>query len=210
MVFQLLPDLIQFPDPSLAEEDGLLAYGGDLSEQRLKLAYSLGIFPWYSEGEEILWYAPHERCVIFPEKIKVSKSMVQLLKKDVFHLTANQNFEAVILHCAHVLRKDQEGTWITDDMQEAYINLHKKGVAHSVEVWHEGKLAGGLYGIIVNRVFCGESMFSLMPNASKAALVWLSRNPGLKLIDCQLPNAHLMSMGAEMISSKAFREILAS
>jgi leucyl/phenylalanyl-tRNA--protein transferase len=208
MVFQLLPDLIQFPDPALAEDDGLLAYGGDLSEARLRLAYSLGIFPWYSEGDAILWYAPHERCVIFPEKIKVSKSMSQLLKKDVFHITSNQNFEAVILSCARVPRKDQDGTWITNDMQNAYINLHKKGVAHSVEVWQEGRLVGGLYGIIVNHVFCGESMFSLVPNASKAALIWLSRNPGLKLIDCQLPNQHLLSMGAEMIDSGIFRQIL--
>lgn len=208
MIFQLSPDIIRFPDTALAEEDGLLAYGGDLSVERLKLAYSKGIFPWYSEGEEILWYAPHERCVIFPEKIKVSKSMKQVWKQDLFHITSNQDFEAVISNCAETPRKGEAGTWITNDMQKAYINLYREGIAHSVEVWNENKLVGGLYGLIVNKVFCGESMFSHMPNASKAALIWLSRNPGLSLIDCQLPNNHLFSMGAEMISREKFLKIL--
>lgn len=208
MVFQLLPDIVQFPDPALADDDGLLAIGGDLSEERLKLAYSNGIFPWYSEGEPILWYSPHERCVIFPEKIKISKSMKQVLTKDLFHITADQDFESVIHHCASTFRKDQDGTWITDEMQKAYINLYHQKIAHSVEVWTAGHLVGGLYGLAVNNVFCGESMFSHVSNASKAALIWLSRQPGIKLIDCQLPNNHLLNMGAEMISREKFLRIL--
>lgn len=208
MVFQLAPHIIMFPDPALADDDGLLAIGGDLSEERLKLAYSNGIFPWYSEGEPILWYSPHERCVIFPEKIKVSKSMEQVFKRNVFTITIDRDFKSVIMHCANVPRKDQDGTWITNDMQQAYINLHEKGIAHSVEVWNADKLAGGLYGLRINNVFCGESMFSNEPNASKAALVWLCRHMDFKLIDCQLPNPHLMSMGAEMISREKYLEIL--
>lgn len=210
MVFQLSPGVIQFPDPALADDDGLLAIGGDLSEERLKLAYRNGIFPWYSEGEPILWYAPHERCVIFPEKIKVSKSMEQLFNRKMFTITIDRDFKSVILNCANMPRKDQDGTWITDDMQEAYINLHKSGIAHSIEVWKENKLAGGLYGLQINNVFCGESMFSKEANASKAALIWLCRNINLTLIDCQLPNPHLMSMGAEMISREKYCEILNS
>jgi leucyl/phenylalanyl-tRNA--protein transferase len=210
MIFQLLPDIIQFPDPALADDDGLLAIGGDLSEARLQLAYSNGIFPWYSEGEPILWYAPHDRCVIFPEKIKISKSMKQVLKKDLFHITTNQDFESVIHYCATTFRKDQDGTWITDEMQKAYINLYHKKIAHSIEVWQEGRLAGGLYGLAMGNVFCGESMFSHVANASKAALIWLSQRPGIKLIDCQLPNNHLLNMGAEMISRENFLRILRS
>jgi leucyl/phenylalanyl-tRNA--protein transferase len=208
MVFQLLPGVIQFPDPALADDDGLLAIGGDLSEERLKLAYHNGIFPWYSADEPILWYAPHERCVIFPEKIKVSKSMEQVFKRNVFTVTIDRDFKSVIMNCASVPRKDQDGTWITNDMQQAYINLHEKGIAHSVEVWKDDKLAGGLYGLQINNVFCGESMFSKEANASKVALVWLCRNMNLTLIDCQLPNPHLMSMGAEMISREEYWEIL--
>lgn len=210
MVFRLLPGTIAFPDPALADDDGLLAIGGDLSEERLKLAYSHGIFPWYSEGEVILWYSPHERCVIFPEKIKVSKSMGQVFKRNVFTVTMDHAFKSVIQHCAGILRKDQDGTWITDDMQQAYINLHEKGIAHSVEVWKGDRLAGGLYGLRINNVFCGESMFSDEPNASKAALIWLCTNENFILIDCQLPNPHLLSMGAEMISREKYTRILNS
>jgi leucyl/phenylalanyl-tRNA--protein transferase len=181
MIFQLSPGVIRFPDPALADDDGLLAIGGDLSEERLKLAYSNGIFPWYSEGEPILWYSPHERCVIFPGKIKVSKSMKQVFKRNVFTITADHDFKSVIMNCANMPRKDQDGTWITDDMQQAYINLHEKDIAHSVEVWKDDKLAGGLYGLQINNVFCGESMFSNEPNASKAALIWLCRNMNFAL-----------------------------
>lgn len=208
MIFRLSEDYIQFPDPSFAEEDGLLAIGGDLSESRLRLAYQSGIFPWFSDDDPILWYAPHERCVIFPAKIKVSKSMKQLMRKNEFRVTMNKAFSEVILNCAQVSRKDQDGTWITGEMQSAYINLHNKGLAHSVEVWQQDELVGGLYGIKINEVFCGESMFSKSSNASKMALIWLCDHGNYKLIDCQVPNDHLISLGAEMISRKKYLEIL--
>ncbi|RZJ81184.1 MAG: leucyl/phenylalanyl-tRNA--protein transferase [Flavobacterium sp.] len=208
MVFRLLDDEIIFPDVSLAEPDGLLAIAGDLSLERLLLAYENGIFPWFSEGEPILWYAPHERCVIYPDRIKVSQSMQKVLSKSTFQITVNQAFEQVIKNCATVPRFGQDGTWITTEMQEAYINLHRKNFAHSIEVWQDEKLVGGLYGIKVGNVFCGESMFSLVSNASKTALIFLAKNMELELIDCQLPNDHLMSLGAEMISMQAYLKVL--
>lgn len=208
MVFRLLEDKYIFPDTTLAEPDGLLAIGGDLSIGRLILAYQSGIFPWFSEGDPILWYAPYERCVIFPEQILISKSMRKILQSGVFKITENQSFAAVIKNCAQTPRLGQDGTWITDHMQEAYINLHKKGIAHSIEVWQDEALVGGLYGIKMGKVFCGESMFSLVSNASKVALIHLAKNMDFELIDCQLPNDHLMSMGAEMISRTKYLEIL--
>ena len=207
MLFQLLDDDINFPNPRLAEEDGLLAIGGDLSMERLLNAYSNGIFPWFSEGDPILWYAPVKRCVIYPNKIKISKSMKKVLAGDVFNISINKAFKEVILNCANTPRKDQDGTWITDEMQKAYINLNKNGFAHSVEVWQNQILVGGLYGIKVNRVFCGESMFSHVSNASKSALIYLSKL-NIDLIDCQLPNDHLMSLGAEMIDNEEYLTIL--
>lgn len=208
MVFRLLEDKYIFPDTTLAEPDGLLAIGGDLSVGRLILAYQDGIFPWFSEGDPILWYAPHERCVIFPAQILISKSMRKILQSGVFNVVENQSFEAVIRNCAQTPRLGQDGTWITDDMQKAYIKLHEKGIAHSIEVWQDEVLVGGLYGIKMGKVFCGESMFSLVSNASKVALIHLAKNMDFELIDCQLPNAHLMSMGAEMISRTKYLEIL--
>lgn len=208
MVFRLLDHQIIFPDTALAEPDGLLAIGGDLSTDRLILAYQSGIFPWFSEGDPILWYAPHERCVIFPQKIRVSKSMNKILKAATFKVTTNLAFDKVIMNCANIERRDQDGTWITNDMQQAYINLHQKGFAHSVEVWQNEKLVGGLYGITVGKVFCGESMFSLVSNASKIALIYLCQTNQYDLIDCQLPNDHLMSLGAEMISKQEYLDIL--
>ena len=207
MIFRLTEELV-FPHPSLAEPDGLLAIGGDLSVKRLALAYENGIFPWFSEGDPICWYAPHERCVIFPERVKVSKSMKKILKDEIFQVKRDTAFEEVIGYCAQTLRKGQDGTWITDEMQDAYIDLHRHGLAHSIEVWHHDSLVGGLYGLEVNGVFCGESMFSLMSNASKTALIWLCRNRNYRLIDCQMPNDHLMSLGAEMISRKDYLTIL--
>jgi leucyl/phenylalanyl-tRNA--protein transferase len=207
MFFQLLDDDVSFPDPTLAEEDGLLAVGGDLSLERLLVAYSNGIFPWFSEGEPILWYSPHERCIIYPKQIKISKSMKKVLKEELFQVTIDQAFTEVIQNCAQTPRKGQDGTWITDDMQSAYINLHEKGFAHSIEVWQDHQLVGGLYGILVNKVFCGESMFSHVSNASKTALIYLS-NLNIELIDCQLPNDHLMSLGAEMIDRETYLEML--
>jgi len=203
MFFQLADNDLSFPNPALAEDDGLLAIGGDLSLERLMLAYSNGIFPWFSEGEAILWYSPHERCVIYPDKIKISKSMRKVIKDEVFKVTVNKVFTDVIKNCASTPRNGQNGTWITNEMQEAYINLHENGFAHSIEVWLGDKLAGGLYGVIINRVFCGESMFSHVSNASKAALIYLSKT-GIDLIDCQLPNDHLMSLGAQMISREIY------
>ena len=208
MIFQLHETDITFPNPMLAELDGLLAIGGDLSIERLQLAYQSGIFPWYSDDEPICWYAPHERCVIFPHKVFVSKSMQQVLQKNAFKITTNTCFEEVIQHCATTNRKDQDGTWITNEMQYAYIELHKLGIAKSVEVWQENKLVGGLYGLEINKIFCGESMFSNVSNASKAALIWLCKENKYTLIDCQVRTEHLISMGAEMISQGLYMEIL--
>ena len=208
MVFSLPSDEIVFPNPALADEDGLLAIGGDLSAERLILAYQHGIFPWFSEGDPICWYSPHERCVIYPDKIKISKSMKQTLKSGVFKVTANRAFEKVIAHCAKTPRKDQPGTWITKEMQAAYINLHELGWAHSIEVWEADNLVGGLYGVAIGKIFCGESMFSLVSNASKVALIYLCQQTNFEMIDCQLPNNHLLSMGAEIINREVYMEIL--
>jgi len=208
MIFQLPEQELVFPDPSLAEPDGLLAIGGDLSRKRLILAYQHGIFPWFSEGDPICWFSPHERCVIYPDQVKVSKSMKKVLKDQLFTVTIDTAFEEVIACCAQTPRRDQDGTWITTAMQDAYIDLHQSGWAHSVEVWYDDQLVGGLYGMHVNNVFCGESMFSLMSNASKTALIWLCRTNKFSLIDCQVPNDHLLSLGAEMISREAYTGIL--
>lgn len=157
MVFSLPPDEIVFPNPELADEDGLLAVGGDLSPERLILAYQHGIFPWFSEGDPILWYSPHQRCVIYPEKVKVSKSMRQLFRSNSFEVTANKAFELVIANCAKIPRKDQPGTWITTEMQEAYLNLHRLGWAHSIEVWQNNQLVGGLYGVGMGKYFAARA-----------------------------------------------------
>ncbi len=206
MIFRLDERLL-FPDPDLADPDGLLAVGGDLSANRLILAYQNGIFPWYSDETPILWYAPHERCVIFPPEIKISKSTKQILRSDKFSITVNQCFEKVIAACSSVERKDQDGTWITDEMMAAYIQLHQLGQAHSIEVWFDGNLVGGLYGVQTGNVFCGESMFSLMNNASKIALIYLC-SMGFAMIDCQMHTPHLESMGARMISRQEYMEVL--
>ncbi len=199
MIFRLDERLI-FPDPELAEEDGLLAIGGDLSSRRLMLAYEHGIFPWYSDDTPILWYSPHQRFVLFPQELKISKSMRQVLKSGKFKVTVDLEFEAVIKACSIAPRTGQDGTWITADMQQAYIDLHKLGCAHSYEVWQDGVLAGGLYGVAVNNIFCGESMFSYSSNASKTALITLAMSNKYKVIDCQLYTEHLASLGAKMIS----------
>ena len=203
MVFLLTEELL-FPDPALADEDGLLAVGGDLSTARLKLAYGQGIFPWYSDDEPILWYSPHERFVIFKEEIHISRSMVDLIRSGIYQVSWDQDFEGVITQCAKVKRKGQNGTWITQDMIDAYTALHKEGVAHSVEIWHEGTLVGGMYGVASGNIFCGESMFSLMPSASKVALIYLCQNKPFKFIDCQFHTAHLESMGGRSISREEY------
>ncbi len=207
MIFQLDERPI-FPDPELAEPDGLLAIGGDLSTQRLLNAYKNGIFPWYSKKEPILWYSPHERFVLFPQELKISKSMRKVLHLQQFEVTFNRDFLAVISACATVFRTGQRGTWITPAMANAYLELHKQGKAHSVEVWQNGTLAGGLYGVELPRIFCGESMFSKVSNASKTALVALCQQKNYELIDCQMHTEHLESLGAKMISRAEFQKFL--
>lgn len=203
MVFQLIDEII-FPDPGLADEDGLLAVGGDLSEERLLAAYRLGIFPWYSEDEPILWFSPHERFVLVPEEVKVSHSMRQLIKSETYEVRWNTAFEQVIACCSLVPRKGQHSTWIHKDMIEAYKRLHEKGIAQSVEVWEGDKLVGGLYGVAVGKIFCGESMFSKEKNTSKLALISLCRSGKFELIDCQVHTPHLEKMGAKFISREEF------
>ena len=208
MIFQLNDNDILFPDPALAEPDGLLAIGGDLSPQRIISAYKSGIFPWFSDDDPFCWFSPHERCVIFPSKIHVSKSMLKSMRAKEFDVTTNTAFAAVIAACKNTGRKDQHGTWITDEMQEAYLKLHDLGYAKSIEVWQNKKLVGGIYGLEINNVFCGESMFTSVSNASKAAMIWLCTQNKYTLIDCQMRTDHLISMGAEMISQKQFMNIL--
>jgi len=205
MIFRLDEHLV-FPDPALAEPDGLLAVGGDLSIERLLLAYQNGIFPWYSEETPILWYSPHERFVIYADELKISTSMKRFLRKKPFTITVNKSFKEVIEACATMERKDQDGTWITADMQNAYLKLHQQGYAHSIEVWQSDNLIGGMYGIPVGNVFCGESMFSRVSNASKAALIYTCEL--YKMIDCQMPTEHLASMGGRMIGRKEYMDAL--
>lgn len=206
-----LGDRLEFPPVHSANEDGLLAVGGDLSMDRLLLAYKSGIFPWFNDDALILWWSPDPRMVLFPNKIKVSKSMRKVLRDGKLQLTQNTCFSEVLEYCANMERKGQEGTWITPKMKSAYIDLHKKGWAKSYEVWEDGVLVGGLYGVDLGHVFCGESMFSLKPNASKFAFVKMAQELQEKnydLIDCQVHTDHLESLGAELIPRKQFVEIL--
>lgn len=200
---------IKFPDVNEATKDGLLAIGGDLSIERLIHAYKHGIFPWFSEDEPILWWSPNPRFVLFPENLKISKSMKQILRNKDFIVTVNQAFEEVITTCSKVNRNGQAGTWITNNMIEAYIKLHELGYATSVEVWKDNNLAGGFYGVDLNNgVFCGESMFSKESNASKVAFITFIQNTNYKLIDCQVYTNHLESLGAEEIPRDVFLEYL--
>ena len=206
-----LGEKLEFPPVEHANAEGLLAVGGDLSVKRLMLAYRNGIFPWFNEDALILWWSPDPRMVLFPAKVKISKSMRRLINADVFEIRVNTAFEQVINHCAAVPRAGQRGTWITDEMKKAYLRLNHMGIAKSYEVWQEGTLVGGLYGVDLGHVFCGESMFSLVDNASKFALIKLAQDlhkKGYGLIDCQLYTSHLESMGAEEISREAYMEIL--
>lgn len=196
-----------------ANEIGLLAVGGDLSSERLATAYSRGIFPWYDNSQPILWWSPDPRMVLFPENLKISKSMKQLLKRDIFSVTYNSAFKEVVENCALVERNGQQGTWITSQMQEAYLKLHELGLAKSVEVWQDGELVGGLYGIYLKekKIFCGESMFTRVSNASKYGFIkWVQklRTLGVRLIDCQVYTDHLASLGAEEISREEFLKYL--
>jgi leucyl/phenylalanyl-tRNA---protein transferase len=208
-LFALDKELI-FPPVHLAEPDGLLAVGGDLSAKRLLLAYRSGIFPWY-EGEHILWWCPNPRFVLFPDQLKVSKSMRQLINRNAFEFTINKDFAQVIGNCKTIARRDQKSTWITTDVQQAFIHLHELGFAHSAEVWENGELVGGLYGVRLGGIFFGESMFSKKSNASKYAFikyVEFLRNEHVVLIDCQVYTEHLESLGARMIPREEFIEVL--
>jgi leucyl/phenylalanyl-tRNA---protein transferase len=198
-----------FPEVSNASEEGLLAIGGDLSTHRLIDAYSKGIFPWFSQGDPILWWSPNPRFVLFPEKLKVSKSMKQVLQKNAYQITINKDFKAVIKACSLIKRDGQPGTWITNDMIDAYVQLYELGYAKSVEVWKKNILVAGLYGVDLNNgVFCGESMFTKESNASKVAFITFIKNSKYKLIDCQVYTQHLESLGAENISREEFLKFL--
>ena len=202
-----------FPPVEETSYEGVLAVGGDLSVERLLLAYNSGIFPWYNSDEPILWWAPSERMVVYPASYKVSKSMRNILNRNNFTITHNQNFKEVIANCQQVERRDQEGTWISTEIIDAYTKLHELGIAKSIEVWQEGQLVGGLYGVDLGHVFCGESMFSSVPNASKVAFVSLVqqlKEKNYKLLDCQVHNDHLESLGAFEISRESFMRILKS
>ena len=206
-----LDDQLWFPSVDHANDEGLLAVGGDLSPERLLLAYKSGIFPWFNEDALILWWSPDPRMVLFPKEIKVSKSMRKVLRNSSFELTKNKAFEQVIDNCAQLERKGQEGTWITPKMKAAYLDLHQKGFAVSYEVWQAKDLVGGLYGIDLGHVFCGESMFSLVSNASKYAFIHLAKEletKDYKLIDCQVYTEHLASLGAKEIDRTVFMSYL--
>lgn len=204
-----LNDTIEFPPLSEANNDGLLAVGGDLSSKRVLLAYQSGIFPWYEANQPLLWWAPNPRFVLYPSKLKVSKSSKRLLKSKKFEVSVNRNFKDVILACAKVKRQSQSGTWITDKMIDVYCELHQMGFAKSVEVWLDNKLVGGLYGVQFNEdLFCGESMFSYVSNASKIGFISFIQMSEFKLIDCQVYSSHLESLGAEKINRSDFMQHL--
>ena len=207
MVF--LDQKIAFPEVSKASKEGILAIGGDLSPERLILAYKRGIFPWFDAEEPIIWWSPDPRFVLFPQKLKVSKSMRQVMRRTDFEVTVNADFEAVISNCSKMKRNGQQGTWITNTMKAAYLKLHQIGKAKSVEVWLQGELVGGLYGVdLGNGVFCGESMFTKVSNASKAGFITFIENSDYALIDCQVYTNHLESLGAEEISRSHFLSYL--
>lgn len=207
MAVYFLREELVFPDPSLANKDGLLAVGGDLKPERLLLAYKNGIFPWYSDGDPILWWSTDPRLVLYPQEIVISRSLKKTLRKKEIHSTIDLAFEQVIQACAHSGDRSKSGTWITSEMIAAYTKLHQLGHAHSVETWYADKLVGGLYGISIGRCFFGESMFSEMSDASKVALVHLTNHLNhrqFRLIDCQMPSDHLIRMGARLMPRYAF------
>ncbi|MFS4468726.1 leucyl/phenylalanyl-tRNA--protein transferase [Maribacter sp. 2210JD10-5] len=206
-----LTDRLVFPPVEEANSEGLLAVGGDLSTERLLLAYQNGIFPWFNDSSLIMWWSPDPRMVLFPNKVRISKSMRKIIRDGKFKFTKNKSFKKVMEHCAAIARKDQEGTWITQEMKDAYWELHKKGYAQSYEVWENGELVGGLYGIDLGHIFCGESMFSLKTNSSKFAFIQLAKEleaQNYKVIDCQLYTNHLASLGAEEMSRASFIKLL--
>lgn len=204
-------EALYFPAVETASPEGILAFGGDLYPERLLLAYRSGIFPWFEAGEPILWWSPNPRMVLFFDELKVSKSMRNILNRAVFKVTFNQDFRAVISNCQNVKRDGQNGTWITNEMIESYCKLHELGIAKSVEVWKDDKLVGGLYGIDLGHVFCGESMFSFVSNASKVAFISLVnqlKSENYQILDCQVYNEHLESLGCREINRDDFIKII--
>ncbi|XZF12907.1 leucyl/phenylalanyl-tRNA--protein transferase [Chitinophagaceae bacterium MMS25-I14] len=211
MKLHILDQSLWFPPADNALDDGLLAIGGDLSPERLLLAYHNGIFPWYNEEDPPMWWCPDPRFVLFPQELKISKSMQQLLKREAFEFRINSDFRSVIHFCRHTARKEQDGTWITGEVEDAYNGLHRLGYAHSAEAWLNGQLVGGLYGIRLGKVFFGESMFSHVSNASKYAFIQYVQQltaEGVQMIDCQVHTPHLESLGARMIPRNEFLEKL--
>jgi leucyl/phenylalanyl-tRNA--protein transferase len=211
MPFFLLHEQNNFPDVELADEDGLLAFGSNLSTETLLKAYKKGIFPWYNENEPISWYSPNPRFVLFPGKLKISSSMKTVINTNTFKFSVDKGFADVIKNCRVVKRKGDPGTWISDEIEKAYITLFENGFAHSAEAWHNKELAGGLYGVQLAHVFFGESMFASQSNASKFAFIkyiQLLQEQGVELIDCQVYTQHLESLGAEFISRKDFTRLL--
>ncbi len=202
MIF--LTEDLWFPDVVEADDEGLVAVGGDLSTERLLLAYRSGIFPWFIEQGLVFWFTPPERFVLLPDEVRISHSMKQVMRKGNFTITENHAFRAVIERCAAVNQFKTGSTWISKEFMESYTQLHHLGYAKSIEVWADGQLAGGLYGVEVGNIFCGESMFSLKPNASKLALIHLCKTGRYKLIDCQVHTPHLASMGAKMVDREVF------
>ncbi|KQO34686.1 leucyl/phenylalanyl-tRNA--protein transferase [Flavobacterium sp. Leaf82] len=211
-MYYIIKDLF-FPPVSESDEEGILAIGGDLDPERLKLAYKSGIFPWFNEGDPIIWWSPDPRMVLFPDELIVSKSMRNILNRNQFKVTFNQSFRDVISNCKNITRDGQNGTWISNEMVDAYCKLNEKGIAKSVEVWQDEVLVGGLYGIDLGHVFCGESMFSKVSNASKTAFIALVnylKKENYKLLDCQVYNPHLESLGCREIDREEFMSILKS
>ena len=207
MTVFLLTDKIAFPPPHLASSEGLLAVGGDLSQERLLLAYRMGIFPWFSDDEPILWWSPDPRLVLYPREIKISKTLKKIMKKGLFKVTMDSDFVQVITQCAKIRLQNNEGTWIVKDMIDAYCKLHESGFVHSVETWYQGELAGGLYGVSLGKCFFGESMFTRISNASNIALVKLVEylnTLSFDMIDCQLTTEHLLRFGAKEIPRVSF------
>ncbi|MGM0565786.1 MAG: leucyl/phenylalanyl-tRNA--protein transferase [Bacteroidota bacterium] len=207
----VLDDKPRFPSPHLATEEGLLAIGGDLSTERLIAAYSAGIFPWYSEGQPIMWFSPSPRLVVFPQEYKPKKSLRQKINQNLFDIRFDEDFENVIKHCAAIPRPGQDGTWITPEMQDAYVRLHKSGYAHSISTYYKGKLAGGLYGVSLGRTFFGESMFHLMSDASKVAyhyLIEFALKNDFLMIDAQQDTSHMRRLGGRLMKRPDFLSLL--
>ncbi len=203
-----LTEDLWFPEVTQAEEDGLLAVGGDLSPARLLLAYRSGIFPWFMHEGMIFWYSPPKRFVLFPDALHISRSMKRLMRTQKFQVTENSAFDRVIQMCADVHARNHSETWISKEFIKAYCGLHRMGIAQSIEVWQQEELVGGIYGISIGEIFCGESMVSIVPNASKMALIHLCTHGGYRLIDCQVETNHLLSMGAQNISRQEYLKLL--